>query len=99
MGALSYKQEARLFWITSSQLLDQTVNSMVAGANYDVFMNALGMLCDQTETLSIRVKNLNTHVLSVPQQAQSRFTVTIIGILPALILAAGAVVVIVRKRR
>lgn len=99
VGALSYKQEARLFWITSSQLLDQTVNSMVAGANYDVFMNALGMLCDQTETLSIRVKNLNTHVLSVPQQAQSRFTVTIIGILPALILAAGAVVVIVRKRR
>ncbi|MBR6525301.1 MAG: GldG family protein [Clostridia bacterium] len=99
VGALAYKQDARFFWITSSQLLDQPVNTMVAGANYDMFMNGLGMLCDQTETLSIRVKNLNTHVLSVPQQAQSRFTVLIIGVLPALILAAGAAVYIVRKRK
>ena len=99
VGALAFKGEGRMVWYTSSQLLDSTVNQLISGANYDLFMNTLSFLRDREDLLSIRSKALSYEVLSVPAGVQMRITVMLVAVIPLLVLVPGVAVTVIRRRR
>lgn len=86
-------------WIASSEFLDDNVNAMVSGANGNLLMNAVDWMAGQEETISIRSKSLDEDGLTVTGAENSLWSVVMIGILPAALIALGIVICIRRKRR
>lgn len=99
VAAASERGEARMVWVTSAELLTDSVNAMVSGANSDLFMNSLDWMCDQAETISIRAKSLDEEGLTLTQAQSSFWSVVMIGVIPGALLLAGMVIVVRRKRR
>ena len=91
--------QTQIIWMSTSQVLDDTVNSWVGGANQDLFLNSLGWMCEQENAISIRSKSLSAAYLTVPDAASSGLSAVLIGAVPLAILAVGIVVVVRRKRR
>lgn len=92
-------KQAQIVWYSTSQILDDTVNGWVGGANQDLFLNSLGWMCAQENSVSIRSKNLSTSYLTVSDAVSSSLSVLLIGVVPLAVLAAGVIVVVRRKRR
>ncbi|MDO5378506.1 MAG: Gldg family protein [Clostridia bacterium] len=99
VAAASEKGEGRMVWVTSADLLTDSVNAMVSGANSDLFMNSLDWMCDQAETISIRAKSLDEAGLTLTQAQSSFWSAVMIGIIPGVLLIAGLAIVVRRKRR
>lgn len=89
----------KLFWVTSDSLLDSYINSAVSGANGDLFLNALNWMGGQEESISIRAKSLDSTGLTVTQGESSMWSIIMIGVIPAALVAVGIVIWIRRKRR
>ncbi len=90
--------EARIVWLSSSLALDDDINTSVSGANYDFFMNSLGWLAGQAESVSIRAKSMEEARLTVPSGAAARMSLIIVGALPLGLLATGIYIFARRKR-
>lgn len=87
-------------WVSSTSLLDEQTNEMVSGGNQDFFLNILNYLCQSEDSgISIHAKSLSTEYLTMQTSTASMLTVLIIGILPAVYLAAGIYIWFRRKRR
>lgn len=99
VAAASEREEARLVWVTSSELLTDTVNAMVSGANSDLFMNSIEWMCDREETISIRAKSLDGESLTLTGAQSSFWSIVMIGVIPGAVLLVGLVIVMRRKRR
>jgi len=99
VGALAEKDGGRLFFVTSSDLLSEAVDAMVAGANSDLFMNALSLMCGQEETISIRAKSLDGESLTLTGAQSSFWSAVLVGMVPGVLILVGVVVMIRRKRR
>lgn len=99
VAAASEREEARLVWVTSSELLTDTVNAMVSGANSDLFMNSVEWMCGREETISIRAKSLDMESLTLTGAQSSFWSIVMIGVIPGAVLLVGLVIVIRRKRR
>lgn len=99
VGMLSEKNGARLAWFSTPLLLDASTNSIIGGSNYDLFLNTLSYACAQEDSISIRAKSLDVEALVVPQQTASTLSVLVVGVIPALLVAAGIVIVVRRKRK
>lgn len=89
----------KLFWVTSDSLLDSYINSAVSGANGDLFLNALNWMAGQEESISIRAKALDNAGLTVTQGESSMWSIIMIGLIPAALVAVGIVIWVRRKRR
>lgn len=98
VGAVA-EDAGKLFWVTSDSLLDSYVNSAVSGANGDLFLNALNWMAGQEESISIRAKSLDNAGLTVTQGESSMWSIIMIGVIPATLVAVGVVIWIRRKRR
>lgn len=98
VGAVA-EDAGKLFWVTSDSLLDSYVNSAVSGANGDLFLNALNWMAGQEESISIRAKSLDNAGLTVTQGETSMWSIIMIGVIPATLVAVGVVIWIRRKRR
>lgn len=99
VAAISELNEGRLVWIASEDILNDSVDQMVAGANSDLFMNSVEYMCDQAETISIRSKSLDTQGLTLTSAQTSFWSVLLVGVIPAAFLVIGVVIVVRRKRR
>ena len=99
VGMLAEKNGARLAWFSTPLLLDASANSIIAGSNYDLFLNTLGYACEQEDSISIRAKSLDVEALVIPQQTASLLSALVVGVIPAALVAAGIVIVIRRKRK
>lgn len=99
IAAASERGEARMVWVTSSELLTDSVNAMVSGANSDLFMNSVEWMCGQEETISIRAKSLDAQGLTLTGAQSSFWSAVMIGVIPGVTLLIGLVIVIRRKRR
>lgn len=97
--AASEKGEGKMIWATTAELLSDRLNALVSGANSDLFMNALSWMCGQEETISIRAKSMDSSTLTLNGAQSTFWSAVLIGVLPGLLLIAGAVVTIRRKRR
>lgn len=98
VGAVA-ESTGKLFWVTSDSLLDSYINSAVSGANGDLFLNALNWVGGQKESISIRAKSLDSTGLTVTQGESSMWSIIMIGVIPAALVAVGIVIWIRRKRR
>ena len=97
--AASEKGKGKMIWATTAELLSDRLNALVSGANSDLFMNALSWMCGQEETISIRAKSMDSSTLTLNGAQSTFWSAVLIGVLPGLLLIAGAVVTIRRKRR
>ena len=99
VAAASELGEGRLVWIASSEFLDDNVNAMVSGANADLLVNAINWMAQQEDKISIRSKSLETGYLTVSAADSRRWSILLVGVIPAALIAVGAVVIIRRKRK
>ena len=91
--------ETQLVVFTSSQMFDETTSMLVAGANDDLFLNALDWMCERESAISIRAKSLAADFLTVPTFWSSTLSALLVIVLPLGFLVAGAAVSIVRRKR
>ena len=97
--AASELGEGKLVWAATAELLSESVDSMVAGANSDLFMNALSWMCGQEETISIRAKSMDSATLTLTGAQNSFWSVVLIGVVPGALILIGVIIVLRRKRR
>ena len=74
-------------------------NAAVSGANQDLFLNALGWMCQQEETISIRAKSLGSSYLTVSSSDASRWSFILIALVPLCFIVPGAYTAIKRRRQ
>lgn len=91
--------ETQLVVFTSSQMFDETTSMLVAGANDDLFLNALDWLCARESAISIRAKSLDAEFLTVPSSWASTLSALLVIVLPLGFLIAGASITIIRRKR
>lgn len=97
--SVANSKEGKLYWFTSSVMLDDEANSYSSGANLDLAMNSLSSLTGEKETASIRSKSLNYNYLTISASTATVMKVVMIGILPAAFLILGICVIIGRRQR
>ncbi len=90
---------ARLVYVTTGGVLNDSMNNAVAGGNYDFFMNVLTWMNDETVSVSIEAKSVAYDYLSVTAGEANFWGVFMIGLVPVAILVCGIVVWIRRRRR
>lgn len=91
--------ETHIVWLTTSMMLDDDVNSMVAGANMDLLVNAMGWMCERDNAISIHAKSLSSDQLVVSSADAATWSVILVGVLPLLLILTGVFVVVWRKRK
>lgn len=99
LGAASRSGDAKLVWFASAQMLNDSINRTVSGANRDLFLNALNWMSGQEESISIRAKTLESETLTVTGSQSSFWSVVMIGLIPLTFTAIGVGIVIRRKRK
>ena len=98
VGAVS-ENGGKLVWFSSGSMLNSNVDYTVGGANSNLVLNALNWMGGQEESISIRAKSLDEETLTVPASSSGFWSVVLIGILPAVLIAAGIIIYVRRKRR
>ena len=86
-------------WFSSANMLNSNVDYTVGGANSNLLLNALNWMGDQEESISIRSKSMDEATLTVPSASYNFWSVMMIGILPALLIAVGIFIYVRRKHR
>ena len=79
-------------------MLETSIDYAVGGANTDFVLNGVNYLSQQESKISIRAKDLSTDTAIVPAFSQKVTLVGCVFVLPLLLLAAG-IVMAVRRRR
>ena len=95
----SAAKEARIVFYSSSAFLQDSVSELVSGANLDLFINSVGYLCEQDNTVSIHAKTVSADYLTVSTAASTFWAFVLIGGLPGAFLLVGIVRWILRRRR
>lgn len=91
--------EGHIVWVSSSSLLDETVNTQISGGNLDFFLNALGWMCEHEDSISIHSKSLDYEPLTMSSGTASALTVLVVAVIPLVYLGIGIYTWIRRKRR
>jgi ABC-2 type transport system permease protein len=91
--------ETQLVWLACDNILNSQMDSMVSGANTDLFLACLGWMCGSENAISIHSKSLSVSYLTVPDAAANGWSVLYIFIIPVVLLICGAVVMVRRRKR
>ncbi len=91
--------QAALVWMASTAAFDPSVDAMVAGANTDLFLNALGWACGQQDAISIHAKSLDYELLTVPTSSRALLTSIFVAAIPLALIVCGFLVWHRRKVR
>jgi len=91
------KTKAVIF--STSQFLDSNINNTVAGANYDLFTNAVAWLCDKDSSISVHSKNMYTTSVAVPKSATTVMFILMVILIPITVLALAIIINKIRKSR
>ena len=90
---------AKLVYVTTGGVLNDSMNNAVSGGNYDFFMNVITWMNDETVSVSIEAKSLSYDYLSVTAGEANFWGIFMIGLVPIAILVCGVVVWVRRRRR
>jgi ABC-2 type transport system permease protein len=90
------RKEAKLIVAGDIQFLGQALTSQVPG-NGDFFMNSLGWLRGQKETITVRPKSLLQMRLSLGSLQAMLFSALVVILIPVLVLGAGFVMWVRRR--
>ena len=91
--------DGKIFFVSSADFLEEAYNAYSSGANLDFAMNGLSSLIGETEAISIRSKSLGYNYLTISEDTSTLLKTVMIGVLPLLFVAAGIVVIVVRRRK
>ncbi|HPE16377.1 MAG TPA: GldG family protein [Oscillospiraceae bacterium] len=91
--------ETQIVWLTTSEMFTADNNQLVSGANYDLFLGALGWMCERENSISIHAKSLDATYLTVPSSAVSLWSLVMVALVPLAPLALGAVITVRRRHR
>lgn len=91
--------QAQFVWFTTSEMLQDNINTMVSGANHDLYLNALNWMCEKENSIAVHSKNVDSGQLTVPTSAATRWSLILIIGVPLVILGTGIYIVVLRKRR
>ncbi len=93
------ESDTRIVWFASSSVLDADYDSLVSGGNSDLVLNSIGWLIGETgSNLSIHAKQLSATALSVSGASVVLWFAVLIIIVPVLLIAAGLVVWLRRRK-
>lgn len=84
---------------TSSYMLDDSFDQIVYSANSDMFLSALGWMCQYEQSMSIHAKAVNSEVLVVPASAGNTWGMIMVIVLPLALLALGLLVTLSRRKK
>ena len=98
VGAIAEKG-GKLLWLTGEGMFDEYIDSAVSGGNSNLLLNALNWMGGQEESISIRAKSLEETGLSITASESSFWSIVMIGIIPAVLVALGIIIWARRKRR
>ena len=87
-----------IIWLGSEKLLEEEINTMVSGANYNLVLNALAWLCKRETHMSIRPRGFNSDRLTLSVGQVYANSALLIVVLPMIILAIGVFAHIFRRR-
>ena len=90
-------QETKILYLTTENLLQDEINATVAGANYELLMNAVSNMVEHEVTVSIPAKSYQIDTLTVPRSSFYIWGLITLFLLPAGLLVSG--IVIWAKRR
>ena len=91
--------ETKLVCFSSSTMLNDTVDSSVSSGNSNLFLSALGWLCDYEQSMSIHAKSVDSETLLIAAEDVNRWTVIMIAALPAAAIFIGAYVTLSRRKK
>ena len=98
VGAIAEKG-GKLLWLTGEGMFDEYIDSAVSGGNSNLLLNALNWMGGQEESISIRAKSLDETGLSITASESSFWSIVMIGVIPAVLVAMGIIIWARRKRR
>lgn len=96
--AVSDENGGKLIVAGCSNMLEESIDYAVSGANTDFVLNGINYLSEQESKISIRAKDLSADTAIVPAFNQKMALVLTIFVLPAVLLIAGIAMVIHRRR-
>ena len=89
----------KIIWYSSEGVISEDANSMSSGANLNLVLNSLTYMTGQTDSISIHSKSLQTDYLNVKASESIVHSVIMVGVIPALFLAAGIVITLRRRKK
>ena len=101
MAAAAQNSETggKVVWLSTSGLLDETMDQMVSGSNSDLVLNAFGWLTGSESGITIHAKSLTTETLTVPSGAGSLWSGLLMFAIPGAMLVLGVVIWAMRRKR
>ena len=90
---------ARLIYFSTDYLLDAQADSMVSGANSELFMGAVSALAGHESTISIDAKDMTVEYLTVTAGSAIFWGLLLVIVLPLALLISGGVIWLRRRRR
>lgn len=96
--AVSDENEGRMIVTGCTNMLLDDIDQAVGGANTDFVLNGVNYLTKQENKISIRAKSLKTENAMVPAFDQKMTPIMTVFIVPLVMLAAGIIIVIKRKK-
>ena len=91
-------QETKILYLTTENLLQDEINATVAGANYELLMNAVSNMVEHEVTVSIPAKSYQIDTLTVPRSSFYIWGLITLFLLPAGLLVSGIVIWVKRRK-
>ena len=88
-----------MFIFSSENLFTDESSQMVGGSNLQLFTRVINDLSEEQSSVSIPVKEYTQESITVPQNQFVFLGLTTVILLPVLLLAAGIVIWVRRRRR
>lgn len=92
-------KETKIVVISSEQFLNEEINEFIAEGNYDFILNSIGWMCEHDNSIGIHPKTFYSSRIFMNSTESNILMISVIGIIPVVIILAGIVVWVIRRRR
>lgn len=89
----------QVIWFSTPAIWVDAYDALCSGGNFKFYLAALDELCQKETSVTVASKVMQVEALNVTTTATTIWTVVLVGIIPAAVLAAGAGVWYRRKNR
>lgn len=96
--SVSDESGGKMIVVGCTNMLEETIDSAVSGANTDFVMNGINYLTQQESKISIRAKDISSETAIVPAFSQKMTLILSVFVLPLFLLITGIVAVVHRRR-
>lgn len=92
-------KKTQIVYVGSGYLLEEQMNSAVAGENYELVMNCLSSLVDRESSISIPAKSMEISYLTLTAASVNWWSIILTVLLPVTVIAVGGVIWYKRRKR